>query len=379
MRKADFWKKVTGVLLTTVMVASMLTGCGGSSDSKESGKETGGDSSELVTVNMASPTKLASMDLCWVTVADKMGYFEDEGIKVNLIECTDGSDPKMVASGQAEFGGWSPSVGLSAVDNGVTNIQAVCNNVRSNMFGIAYNKEGGVTDWADINGKAIASMTDNFSVIYNPILAAAGVDTGSVEYVSYGSSEYEALDSNQAPVMGTWLSEYYMCQGMGYDWGYLSGDDVLPQISNSVWVNTEYAEKNPEVVKGFVRAVCKSMYFCYLNPEAAADMVLNTYPSIEITWEGAVGAIEGNVKGMLGMTEEDAKACIDNHLIGVYDMAIVEQTIQNLVDGGAIKEKLDAATYYTNDYVDTGWDYATVEADAKAYTCTSKTYENAGK
>lgn len=375
MKRMEFLKKVTGILLTTAMMSAMVAGCGNSSGSDEQTDEESGD---LVTVNMASPTKLASMDLCWVTVADAMGYFEEEGIKVNMIECTDGSDPKMVASGQAEFGGWSPSVGLSAADTGVNNIQAVCNVVRCNMFGIAYNKEGGVTDWADIDGKTIASMTDNFKVIYDPILAAAGVDISTVKYETYGSSEYEALDSNQAPVMGTWLSEYYMCQGMGYDWGYLSGDDVLPQIANSVWVNTDYAKENPEVVKGFVRATCKAMYFCYLNPEAAADMVLNKYPSIEITWDGAVGAIEGNVKGMLGMTEEEIKECIENKQIGIYDMSVVDQTIENLLSGGAIKEKLDSAAYYTNDYVDTEWDYASVEKDAEEYTCTSKVYKNSG-
>lgn len=374
MKRMNFLKKVTGVLLTAAMSASLIAGCGSSGDS---GKAQG-ESGDLVTVNVASPTKLASMDLCFITVADAMGYFEEEGIKVNMIECTDGSDPKMVASGQAEFGGWSPSVGLSAADTGVTNIVAVCNVVRCNMFGIAYNEEGGVTEWTDIEGKTIASMTDNFKVIYDPILAAAGVDISTVSYESYGSSEYEALDSNQAPVMGTWLSEYYMCQGMGYDWGYLSGDDVLPQIANSVWVNADYAKENPEVVKGYVRAVCKAMYFCYLNSEGAADMVLNQYPSIEITWEGAVGAIEGNVKGMLGMTEEEAKACVDSRQIGIYDMEVVDQTIQNLLDGGAIQQKLDSETYYTNEYVDTEWDYASVEKDAQEYTCTSKIYQNSG-
>lgn len=366
-------KKATGVLLTAVMLASAASGCGsgGAGDRKT---EDG-----LTKVNMVSPTALASMDLCWETVADEMGYFADEGIEVNMIECTDGSDPKILASGQADFGGFSPSVGLSAADTGVNNIQAVCNNVRCNMFGMAYNKESGIKDWKDIDGKTIASMSDNFKVIYNPILAAAGVDISSVTYETYGSSEYEALDSNQAPVMGTWLSEYYMCQGMGYDWGYLSGDDVLPQISNSVWVNTDFAKENPEIVKGFVRAVCKAMYFCYLNPEAAADIVLNKYPSIEITWDGAVGAIEGNVKGMFGMSDEDEKVCIDNRQIGVYDMDLVDQTIQNLVDGGAIETKLDSADYYTNDYVDTSWDYSEVEQDAEGYTCTSSVYQDAAE
>ena len=224
MKKVKALKKVTGVLLTTALMVSMIiTGCGKDSDSSKSG---GKGSGELIEVNMVSSSTVASMDFVWATVAEEMGYFEDEGLKVNVIECTDGSDPKMLASGQADFGGFSPSVGLSAVDSGVTNIQAVCNLICGNIFGLAYNKESGISDWADLEGKDIAVLSSNFSVIYDPILSAAGVDPASVNYVTYGSSEYEALDSNQAPAMGTWISEYYMCRGMNYDWEYLSGNDV---------------------------------------------------------------------------------------------------------------------------------------------------------
>lgn len=374
MKRVKSVKRIMGILLTTAILASMLAGCGG--DSGSAGSD-GKDSGELLEVNMVSSSTVASMDFVWATVAEDMGYFEEEGLKVNVIECTDGSDPKMLASGQADFGGFSPSVGLSAVDSGVTNIQAVCNLICGNIFGFAYNKDSGISDWSDLEGKQIAVLSSTFSVIYDPILSAAGVDPATVEYVTYGSSEYEALDSNQAPAMGSWISEYYMCEGMDYDWGYLSGNDVLPQIANSIWVNTDFAKENPEAVKGFVRAICKAKYFCYLNPEATADLQLSKYPSIEVTWDGAVGSVRGNIKGMLGMTDEEIAACVENKQIGIFDMEIVDQTIQNLLDGGAISQKLDSAVYYTNEYVDTGWDYSEVEEDAANYEYSSKIYKEA--
>lgn len=374
MKRVKSVKRIMGILLTTALLASMLAGCGG--DSGSAGSD-GKDSGELLEVTMVSSSTVASMDFVWATVAEDMGYFEEEGLKVNVIECTDGSDPKMLASGQADFGGFSPSVGLSAVDSGVTNIQAVCNLICGNIFGFAYNKDSRISDWSDLEGKQIAVLSSTFSVIYDPILSAAGVDPATVEYVTYGSSEYEVLDSNQAPAMGSWISEYYMCEGMDYDWGYLSGNDVLPQIANSIWVNTDFAKENPEAVKGFVRAICKAKYFCYLNPEATADLQLSKYPSIEVTWDGAVGSVRGNIKGMLGMTDEEIAACVENKQIGIFDMEIVDKTIQNLLDGGAISQKLDSAVYYTNEYVDTGWDYSEVEEDAANYEYSSKIYKEA--
>ena len=369
-------RKAVGVMLSVTMAAALMTGCGGSSSSDASSSSSS-DSDGLTTVNFVTPTAEASLDLAWLYAADGMGYFEDEGIKINLIESTDGSDPKILASGQADFGGFSPSVGMSAVDTGATNIKAITNVVSQNHFGIAYNKNSGIKDWSDLEGENIGFLSDTGSVIYNQILDAAGVDSSSVNYVNYGNAEYEALDSGQVNAMGTWLSEYYMCEGMGYDWGYLSGDDVLPQIANSLWVNTDYAEKNPEIVKSFVKAVVKGMYFTYLNPEAVADIVLTKYPTIEITWDGAVGSVKGNLAAMLGMTEEDQATVVDGKTIGQFDFDKVQQTMQNLYDGGATSQLYKAEDYYTNEYVDSDVDYDAIAADSEAYEFTSTVYTEA--
>lgn len=378
MKKTTLKKMCSlSVVASMIMATALLAGCG---DSSANTASAGSDSSkELTEVNFVSPTALASLDLAWLYAADGMGYFADEGIKLNLIESTDASDPKILASGQANFAGFSPAVGMSAVDSGVTNVQAICNIVGNNHFGIAYNLNSGISDWSDLEGESIGFLADTGSVIYNPILDAAGVDSSTVTYVNYGASEYEALDSGQVNAMGTWLSEFYMCEGMGYEWGYLSGDEVLPQIANSLWVNTDYAKENPEIVKAFVRAVVKGMYFMYENPEAVADIILTRYPAIEMTWEGAVGSVNGNLNAMLGLEDADKEAIISSDSIGLFDMEKVNTTMQNLFDGGATKTLYKAEDYYTNDYLPGAVDYDAIKADSDAYEFTSTIYKDAQK
>lgn len=360
---------VASLTLTT----ALFGGCG-----KSDAAGTGADSAKgLTEVNFVSPTALASLDLAWLYAADGMGYFEDEGIKLNLIESTDGSDPKILASGQADLAGFAPAVGMSAVDSGMSNVKAICNIVGNNHFGIAYNLNSGIKDWSDLEGEGIGFLADSGAVIYNPIIDAAGVDSSTVNYVNYGASEYEALDSGKVKAMGTWLSEFYMCEGMGYKWGYLSGDDVLPQIANSLWVNTEYATKNPDTVNAFVRAVVKGMYFMYLNPEAVADIILARYPSIDMTWDGAVGSVNGNLSAMFGMTDEAKEKIISSNTIGQFDMDKVSTTMQNLHDGGATKALYTASDYYTNDYLPGKIDYDAIAADSDAYKFTSTIYKDA--
>ena len=379
-------KKVASVLLVLCLIFALLAGCGNTATettdetTTSSSEETSESSEELFEVTWVSPAALASLDFCWMHVANALGYFEDEGISVNIVEDVSGGDAKYLAAGSADFSATSPSVALSSVDVGANNITAVCNVVVNNFFGIAYNQESGISDWADLEGKTIATLAESFPSLYNPILMAAGVDPETVNYVVYGTAEYEALNSSEADAMGTWLSEYYMCLGMGYDtWGYLSGNDVLPQIANSIWVNNEFAAENPDIVEGFVRAITKAAYFCYLNPEAAADITLQEYPEIDITWDGAVGAVVGNVYGMIGATEEDQAVRIEAHDVGVYDMDTVQQTMDNLYNGGVLSNELTAADYYTNEYVDTTWDYAIVQADSDAYTFGSDIYTEANE
>ena len=364
-------KKMVSLVIAGALAATMLAGCGSSGNSGDSA------SGGTTKINIVSPTSLASMDLCWLYAADGLGFFKEENIEVNMIESTDGSDPKILSSGQADFGAFSPSVGLTAIQSGVDNIEGICNVVAYNMFGIAVNKNSGISDWPDLSGKQIGFISDTGSSIYNPILNAAGVDINTVEYVNYGTSEYEALNTEQVPAMGTWLSEYYMCEGMGYDWDYLSGNDVLPQMANSLWVNTDYAQKNPELVKKVVRAVTKAMYACYYNPEVVADITLAKYPSIEITWDGAVGAVKGNAAGMFGIDESDQKKNINAKQIGVYDMDVVNQTIENLKTGGALTEDMDYASHYTNDYTQPDVDYTEIEKACDSYEFQSKVYKNA--
>ena len=80
---------------------------------------------------------------------------------------------------------------------------------------------------------------------------------------------------------------------------------------------------------------------------------------------------------MLGMSEEDQKEIVDGKTIGQFDFDKVQQTMQNLYDGGATTTLYDAEDYYTNKYVDSDIDYDEIAADSEAYEFTSSIYEEA--
>ncbi len=331
----------------------------------------------LTEVTFVSPTALQSYDYLAIYAADYLGYFKEEGIKVKYVEQLGADDVKMVASGTAQFAYPSPGVYNSCIDAGITNVKAIMNYDSVQIFGVALNKSAGIKDWADLKGKDVALYNEAWSSLMSPLLDKAGMKLEDVNMVSYGDGRYEAVKSGKAPAMATWLSEYYQLVGQGYDLDYLDGNKICPQVSNSLVTSDELIQSNPDLVKKFVRAMTKAMYFCYLNPDAAADITLLTCPNLQIDWKGAQGATKGDVMQIFGTSEEEQKKTIEAG-IGLFDMTKAQNAADNLLKAGAISTAIDTSKYYSNDFVDTSWDKAKVEADAKAYTCTSPQYTKDG-
>ena len=93
-------KKITAALLATVMAMS-LAACGNGGETKETETKPAAESTqgtegtesaeaptgELTTVNVAYMPDYASLN--GVISAQQLGYFEDEGLEVNLIQFSD--------------------------------------------------------------------------------------------------------------------------------------------------------------------------------------------------------------------------------------------------------------------------------------------------
>lgn len=385
--KKEFMKKTVGVSLAFTITGLLFAGCGSSSDVAAGSTDAGGTASTassetsdgLTKVTFVSPTALESFDYLCIYAADYLGYFEEEGLEVEYVEQMGSDDCKMLAAGTAQFAYPSPGVMLSSVDAGVTDIQAILNYDSIQIFGFATNKDSGITDIAGLKETEIATPAEATAAVVSPILDRAGVNSDEVTFIAYGDSRYEAVASGATPALVTWLSEYYQLLGQGYDLGYIDGNEYAPQVSNSLCTSKTFAKEHPEIVEKFLRAFVKGMYFCYLNPEAAADITLLTCPNLEIDWDGACGAAVGDLKQIYGIEEEDMKADVDNG-IGIFDMEMCQAACDNLYAAGTLSEEINAEDYYTNEYIEpiaNSLDKAAVEADAESYQCSSKAYSEA--
>lgn len=385
-------KKLIALLLVLAMALS-LAACGEKAPVEEApveeapveeapveeapGEDAAEEPKELTKVTLVMPRGVETLVDAIFWTADKMGYFEENGIEFELQEAT-GTDIQMVAAGQADFACPAPSAILPALEAGL-DIVAVDQYGAWNIFGFSALNGSGIDTWEDLNGKTIALGDASWEGLCQPLLDAAGV-TGT-QYVVAGDNRYVQVEEGKIDVLFTWLDEIYLLQAQGYDFNYIDGNEVLKNSANCIVCSTEMAENNPEVVQGFIKAIQMGSYFLAMNPEAAADIVLEKFPQLASTvdFAGAVGVMNAIKVQTYGMTDEDFE--IMSNPTGYFFKEKWDLNIEANVSSGIISAPIAHEDIYTNQFVENGMteeDKARVEADAAAYEFVTEMAKNAG-
>ena len=149
---------------------------------------------EMQKVVWVSPRgTLEVMDDFNMWVADKMGYFKDLGVEVEMqpgpLEAL--AVTKLIAEGQADVGYPSPGVLLASIDAGMPLIQP-WEMMLGQTFNFAVPKGSPIKSVKDLAGKSISLGSEGWSVIVDPILVEAGVDPKSVTYLNAGNQWAQA-------------------------------------------------------------------------------------------------------------------------------------------------------------------------------------------
>lgn len=357
-------KKILAMLLATVLPFGMVA-YAESADAEEK---------ELRTVKMCLARTAEVLEDTPFWVAQNLGYFEEEGLTIEMIETFGTTDCKMVATGQADFAVPGPSLILQSIEEELP-IKVVSSYDAINIWGLCVLKDSPYQSFEDMAGavekyghKLTVALGDaSWESLVTPTLVAAGIDPAEdLEFVVAGDNRYVQVAEGALDILFTWPGEAYQLIGQNYDFNYIDGNEVLKTNSNSIITNLNMIENEPEVVQGFCRALAKGIYFTKYNPEAAAAVSCNQWPNIDVTWKAAVYVQEGRNYQMFGPEGgEEEQKLLDN--IGMSWEDKWSLNIESMLASGVISEEIPLEDIFTNDFVDVTWDKAEVEADADAY------------
>lgn len=307
-------------------------------------------------------------------VAKNLGYWEEEGLDVSMEQSFGTTDMKMVATGNAEFAVPGPSFILAGIEEGLP-IKVVSAYDAINIWGMCVLKDGKIKSWEDMKDakkkygrKLTVALGDAaWEMLVVPTIVAAGVNPKEdLEFVVAGENRYIQVNEGKIDMLFSWPGEAWQLMGQGFNFNYIDGNDVLKTCSNPVITNVNLIQKEPEVVKGFVRGLAKGIYFTKFNPEAGAAISCKQFPAIKVTWKAALFVQKGRAYQMFGPEGgPEEKKLLDN--IGISWEDKWKLVMDTTIKAGVIKAPVPLDKVYTNEFVDLKWDKKKVEEDSKKY------------
>lgn len=293
----------------------------------------------------------------------------EQGITMNIQETFGTTDTKMVATNQAQFCGPGPFYVLSAVAEGLP-IKAVVAYDSINIWGIAVTSDSEIKSFEDMIGaqekygkKLTVALGDpSWEMLITPTLKAAGIDVANdIEFVVAGENRYVQVAEKKLDMLFTWPGECWQLIGQNYDFIYIDGNEILKTSSNPLVTSNYMIENEPELVRAFAEAMQQAIYAVHYNPEAAAAIMADAYPNIEVTWKAAKYIQEGRVYQMFGEAGSETEAKI-LECVGKQSEEGWKLNMEAAIDCGFITEELPLEDVFTNEFINENLDYSKVEA-----------------
>ncbi|HHV09165.1 MAG TPA: ABC transporter substrate-binding protein [Clostridiales bacterium] len=347
-------RKVLSLFMVLVMIAAFASGCSQGNKSEETGKGTpevtsAGEDTVEASTPTAAPAELKVItvgympnyaSMCTVVAGIQMNYFEEQGLKVNLVEFADG--PTIIAameSGAVDIGYIGPGAHKLCIQ-GKAKIFAFSH--YGNADAVIGSASKGVSKIEDLKGKKIAMASGTTSeTILNLTLAKGGLTKEDVEILDMDASAIvTAMISRSVDACATWSpNTNSIKEELGSDAVTLTTNVDFTDISPSIcsWIaNPNYIDANADDILSFTKALYKAMD--YRAQEANIDQV--------VEWVADQVALD--VESVAAQKGDGDWETADE-LIAMINDGSLEKAFQaqqdNFITSGDVKEKVAVSDY----------------------------------
>lgn len=261
-----------------ILVAALLTlvGCSDKEDKKES-----------------NSLKKVSVVLDWTPntnhtglyAAKKLGYFEEQGLDVDILLPGNAGADQLVASGKAEFGvSYQESITQARVqDVPLVSIAAV---IQHNTSGFASLAANGITSPKDFEGKTYGGWGAPLEqAVLQSLMQTENADVNQLDIVNAGDLDFFTMmqkDIDFAWIYYAWTGIEAELRGEKLNMMYLTDySEQLDYYTPVLATNEKMISENPDTVKAFVAAVAKGYEYAINQPKEAADILLEAAPDLD--------------------------------------------------------------------------------------------------
>jgi ABC-type nitrate/sulfonate/bicarbonate transport system substrate-binding protein len=221
-----------------------------------------------------------------IFVAKELGYFEEEGINLAVLEPTDPSDvTELVGTGRADMGLKAMIHTIAGRVRGFP-LKALGMLLDEPPTGLLYSNNG-ISTVQDLKGKRIGYVGEFGKYILDDLLRKNGVDPADVKAVRVGMKVPDALASGAIDA-GIGLGNCQLIEvqeNNGIDADFLRFEESMGIhccfCSVLYITNDKFLKEKPEQAAGFMQAVKKATDFTHQKPDEAFQVLCKALPKMK--------------------------------------------------------------------------------------------------
>lgn len=236
-------------------------------------------------------------------LARDLGYYADEGLDVT-IKGSRGSGQvlQIMAGGGAEFSNVAASTFTQAQGKAPLPMKMVALWGQKDILSVAYFQSTGIKSVKDFEGRTIGMVPGSMvHLIWPAFVKAAGIDPAKVKVQNWDFRSYYGIwAAKKVDISGNMASgtsiPYMFKKRYGETVEQVVISDYLPILGPGVMVRDETIEKDPEMVRAFVKATQRAWDYLRDKPAEATleagKIVSKHYEKIDPPDELAKGALQ---------------------------------------------------------------------------------------
>lgn len=333
-------------LLSILLVAAMACGVLGCASGNEEAENTESSETELEEITFVLDWT-PNTNHTGLYVAEAKGYFEEAGLKVNIVQPPEDGAEILVASGKAQFGvSFQDSMLPALVGDDALPIEAVAAILQHNTSGIISRAGEGMDTPKGMEGKKYATWDlDLEKATIKDVVEADGGDYDKIEMIpSTVTDEVSALQSESVDAIWVfygWAGVATEVAGLETDFfAFKDINDALDFYTPVIIGNSEWMEENSEITKAFLAAVKKGYEFSIENPEEAGEILCEAAPELDPE------LVQASQEYMKDQYQADAESW------GYIDPARWNAFYNWVNERGLATEEVPENTGFTNEYLE---------------------------
>lgn len=292
---------------------------------------------------------------------EELGYFEAEGVKVELIPGGDLPATAFLDNGNADVASLDPTEVLNAHQRGL-DFDVVYEVMHGAIEGIFVPQASDAETLADLKGTTIGIVGESDRPLLISALGHVGLTEGDVTVAVLGESAPLLANSLQngrvSGVVGA-VSDLVAIRSQGVDVKNLLPPEMSEAPANSYAMRADKVEEMEELMNGFLRAWAKGAYAGQSDPKAVAAMTKKIAPENWVRED----------LGMLFLENAVDLHTPDGENYGALRPEIWTGVQEEMVASGQLDQVIETSEFLDDRFIGPANDFdrAQVDADVKAW------------